>query len=160
MSSSLAEAIRRARRTCELTQGQLGMRIGLRGRAIYRWERDLSVPTKRNQQALVAAIGSVNHEAAAKLAAAMAGEGVQVSALAASASLSTEVDHNIERAVFAMADELDLAPRRVRASLARLFKRLRDANTTLDAAHQQLDAWNKQTQALSQSDALGGDHDH
>jgi hypothetical protein len=46
-----------------------------------------------------------------------------------------------ELAVFALADDLDLPPRRVRGSLARLLRRLRTANVTLDAAERLLEEW-------------------
>jgi hypothetical protein len=45
-------------------------------------------------------------------------------------------------AILKMPDDLDLPARRVRGSVARLFKRLRAANNfSLDAAQQQLEGW-------------------
>jgi hypothetical protein len=63
----------------------------LKGRAVYRWERDESAPSKRNRAAL--------------------------------------------------ADELDLPPRRARGALKRLVVRLSAANPTLDAVRKGLEEW-------------------
>jgi len=47
----------------------------------------------------------------------------------------------IELALFSMADELDLPARRVRDSLMRLLRRLREVNVTLEVAQRQLEEW-------------------
>lgn len=72
MPSKLAQSIRAARRAVGLTQDQLGRRIGLKGRAVYRWERHEATPSKRNQSAMLTAIRSVNPEVATWLTTAMA----------------------------------------------------------------------------------------
>jgi transcriptional regulator with XRE-family HTH domain len=146
MPTTMTKAIRSARRTAGLTQEQLGGRLGLKGRAIYRWERGDSTPSQRHRRALVTAIGAVNAKAAAALAAALAVEGKESSASAAEAQLAPApalIDGKValELAVFSMADELDLAPRRIRGSLLRLLKRLREANITFEAAQAQLEEW-------------------
>jgi transcriptional regulator with XRE-family HTH domain len=146
MPSVLAQAIRDARLAAGLTQEQLGRRLGLKGRAIYRWERDENGPTKRNRAALIAAINAVNRQAAAKLAVAIEGEGgdgaVATAAPApqpAAPAISAPVA--LELALLGMADELDLPPRRVRGSLVRLLKRLGEANLSLETTRRQLEAW-------------------
>jgi hypothetical protein len=55
-------------------------------------------------------------------------------ALVASAAAGTNVDLTLERAVFAMADELDLAPRRVRVAVVRLLERMQGNNIPIDVA--------------------------
>ena len=47
----------------------------------------------------------------------------------------------VQHAVFNMADELDLAPRRVRGSLKRLVKRLRGANLSIEVMERRLEEW-------------------
>ena len=47
----------------------------------------------------------------------------------------------VEHAVYAMADELDLPPRRVRHALRRVIKRLRADKLTLDTTENRLDEW-------------------
>ena len=53
--------------------------------------------------------------------------------------LPTGRSDELQLAVFGLADDLDLPPRRVRRPLTRPFERLRAANLTLDAALQQLE---------------------
>jgi DNA-binding XRE family transcriptional regulator len=64
MRSLQGVAIRTARIAAKLTQDQLGHRIGVKGRAIYRWERGATVPTQRNRAALIAAISILDQGAA------------------------------------------------------------------------------------------------
>src|SRR5688572_19513210 len=73
MTSLHAQAIRAARKAAGLTQDELGRRIGLNGRAIYRWERGDFAPTRRNRSALVTAITPFNTEAGKQLRAALDG---------------------------------------------------------------------------------------
>jgi transcriptional regulator with XRE-family HTH domain len=149
MKSALGPAIREARRAAGLTQEQLGRRLGLEGRAIYRWERSESAPTKRHRSALVTAIQAVNQGAAAKLATAMMNAGVTNVPAIAQPPSPTPVENTtaLELAVFAMADELDLPPRRIRGSLVRLCQRLRTANyASVEGAQSRLELWIANTQ--------------
>jgi transcriptional regulator with XRE-family HTH domain len=144
MSSKLAPAIRTARRAAGLTQQELGMRLGLKGRAVYRWERDASAPAKARRKALVGAIEAVNRDAAAQLAAAFA-EAIAPAAAAAPAPPPTPAPLSgplaLELAIFSMADELDLPPRRLRAALMKLLERMRQANISFEVCERQLAAW-------------------
>jgi hypothetical protein len=47
----------------------------------------------------------------------------------------------LERAVFVLADELDLPPRRARGALKRLVARLREANLNVETVQSLLDEW-------------------
>ncbi len=67
----LGSSIREARSEAGLTQEHLGRRIGLKGRAIYRWERNETAPTARHRVTLIREIHAVNPQAAAKLHAAL-----------------------------------------------------------------------------------------
>jgi transcriptional regulator with XRE-family HTH domain len=67
LRSRLAQAIRRARHAAGLTQEQLASGSGLKGRAVYRWERADSSPTNRQRRALVLAIQAVNPKAVSAL---------------------------------------------------------------------------------------------
>jgi len=137
--SKLAQSIRWARRSAGLTQVQLGKRLGLEGRAVYRWERDQAVPSKRNRAALVTALRAVNVEVATWLERAMATDGNQPAA--APAPPPVDEVAVVEHAVFTMADELDLPPRRVRHALRRLVRRLRENQVTLEVTEKRLDEW-------------------
>lgn len=141
MRSKLGLAIREARRAAGLSQHQLGLRLGLKGRAISRWERSDNTPTKRNLTALLTAVGAVNQAAASSLAVAM-GRDQQAPAVASAVAAPANIEPaTLELAVFSMADELDLPPRRIRGALARLLKRLQIANLSLEETRHQLDAW-------------------
>jgi|SRR5688572_18519576 len=142
MASAVSEAVRGARRAAGLTQAQLAARLGLKPRAVSRWERGKSEPSRRHQRAMVAVIGERNAEAATALAASLGSAGagtgsiaaVPALALVANAAVGTNVDLTLERAVFAMADELDLAPRRVRVAVVRLLERMQGNNIPIDVA--------------------------
>ena len=144
MHSQLAQEIRNARRAAGLTQAQLGTRLGLKGRAVYRWERDASSPTKRHRQALVLAIQAVNPAAANALATffTCAVEGGAASAVVQPvAQPVVDAAAVLESAIYQAADELDLSARQLRVALARLFARLRQASLTLESAGRQIEQW-------------------
>jgi len=63
----LGTPIRDARRAAKLTQDELGRRLGLKGRAIYRWERNETAPSNTHRRALVREVNLFNPEAALKL---------------------------------------------------------------------------------------------
>lgn len=138
--SYLAQSIRWARHSAGLTQEQLGLRLGLKGRAVVRWERDYAVPSKKHREALVNALRAVKPEAAAHLEKAIAIDGGQHIAAAPAPPPIDEVAV-LESAVFTMADELDLPPRRVRQALQRAVKRLRAEKMTMDATEKRLEEW-------------------
>ena len=149
MRAKLGSFIREARREAGLTQEHLGCRLGLKGRAIYRWERDEAAPTGRHRRALIQEVQAVNPEAATKLKAALAVEqgGAGTRASAAAPSLPQPASplptrgacEELELAVLKMADELDLPARRVRRSLARLLDRMRASNLSFEVAQRELE---------------------
>jgi transcriptional regulator with XRE-family HTH domain len=143
----LGRSIREARRAAGLTQEHLGRRLGLKGRAIYRWERDESAPTRRHRRALIEEIRAVNASAAAELLAALTaelskrGKGTSPAPALPAApppAAAPDVHETFEVAVLRMADELDLPARRVRRPLARLFARLRAGDVSLEVAEKEL----------------------
>jgi transcriptional regulator with XRE-family HTH domain len=145
MRSPLARAIREARLSVRLTQTALARYIGLKGRAVYRWERGDSLPRKPVRSLLIRVIQIRSGEAAAKLAAAFESHAARVKGLveAAPAPATPPAKPSgslaLELAIFAMADELDLAPRRLRASLPRLFARVAEAGYSLDSARHEVE---------------------
>jgi len=143
MASKLGPLIRGARRAIGLTQEQLGRRLGLKGRAVYRWERGDAVPTKHHQQALMTAIQAVNPDIATWLSAQMAraAGGPENATPAERADPPIDDAAVLRHVVFVMADDLDLPPRRVRGSLKRAFKRLRETKLGMDTAERRLDEW-------------------
>jgi transcriptional regulator with XRE-family HTH domain len=145
MRSSLARAIREARLAAGLTQEQLGSRLRLKGRAVYRWERDESVPRRRHRAALVTAIHQVNPAAGEALAVALANVSkrslrlVQVPApVVAPPAIDTKL--SFELGLFAFAEELDVPARRARAAMARLHRRWREGGVTFETAERHLQA--------------------
>lgn len=144
MQSSLARAIRDARMAAGLTQEQLGSRLRLKGRAVYRWERDETTPRRRHRAALVAAIQQVNPAAGDALAAALATVSkralhlVEVTAPVAAPPAAVDTKLSFELGLFAFAEELDVPARRTRTALARLLQRWREAGVTFETAARHL----------------------
>jgi len=149
MVSSLAQAIRNARAAVGLTQEALAARLRLKARAISRWEGDRSVPKRRRRAALVATISEVNPEAGAALASAFAsattqrGRLVVLGASPPPAAAPPPLDAKLafELALFALAEELDVPPGRLRSGLVRWQKRCREANVSFEAAQRQIESW-------------------
>jgi DNA-binding transcriptional regulator YiaG len=141
--SHVGAAIRKARTTVQLTQDQLGKRIGIAGRAVHRWEMDRSAPTRRHRQDLVSAIQVLNPVAAAALAEAFNPKTATAAQVAAAQAAPVAINHSeaLAMAVFRIADELDLPARRVRRPLARLIGRLREVGLNLESTQEYLDAW-------------------
>jgi transcriptional regulator with XRE-family HTH domain len=147
MRKKLGQAIREARLTARLTQEQLGRRLGLKGRAVYRWENNDSAPTRRHERELVLALRAVSPAAAASLQAAFAAARPEVTSPSAAtpapqtAAPSITPGEAFALAFFRMADELDLAPRRLRRPLARVLERIGGAGFTLETAQRMLAGW-------------------
>ena len=142
MASKLAQSIRAARRAAGLTQEQLGRRLGLKGRAVYRWENDAAAPSKRNRNALVVALQAVRPDVAAWLSTAIAeAEGSAPAAPAEPAAPPIDEAAVLEYALFTMADELDLPARRVRGALKRFLENLRAGKLTLESTERRLEEW-------------------
>jgi transcriptional regulator with XRE-family HTH domain len=146
MRPKFGQAIRSARKAAGLTQVQLGMRLGLKGRAIYRWERDGSSPTKRHLRELLKVIQAANPQAASMLEALVPNQGKAVGTAANSASSivsplaqpAVEPVAAFERAIYQAADQLDVPASHLRTALAQVFARLHQANVTLERAGQLL----------------------
>jgi transcriptional regulator with XRE-family HTH domain len=66
----LGASIVEARRATGLTQEILGQRLGLQGRAIYRWERNETAPNDRHRRTLIREIYLLNPQAGLALQAA------------------------------------------------------------------------------------------
>ncbi len=154
----LGASILKARRAAGLTQEVLGQRLGLKGRAIYRWERNETAPSDRHRRALIREIHLLNAQAGLELQEALSkltGKTYAVVGYAATqepaprsaqnensaspfvdasprqliaASSTQPASDLLDLAILKMADELDLAPRRARRALSRLLERLRTAN--------------------------------
>ena len=144
MRWTISRAIRTARRECDLTQDQLARRLGVKGRALSRWELGHCKPSKRHRAELLTAFQHVDPEWASWLAnmmGSLAQVGGATQATSEAHPSAPEVDSRavVELAVFTLADELDLPARRVRGPLAKLLVRLRQASLTLDGASRALD---------------------
>ena len=145
-----------------MTQESLGKRLGLKGRAIYRWERNETAPTGRHRPALIREIHLLSAEAGLKLQTALTtltGEsytfvsdpanegspkqspelGVPATPVTASPQQREVIEpkqatrNQLKLAMLKMADELDVSPRQVRRALSRFLERLPGANLTLES---------------------------
>ncbi len=163
----LGASIVEARRAAGLAQETLGQRLGLQGRAIVRWERNETAPNDRHRRALIREIHLLNPQAGLALQAAVSAKTGKAYTVAsepvdAEPSISPAQNDNsksqspflvpapkttetaqtvldvLEFGVLKMADELDVAPRRVRRALSRLLERLREANVTLEPLQREL----------------------
>jgi transcriptional regulator with XRE-family HTH domain len=137
---AIAKWIRWARATLGLTQEQLGRRVGLKGRAIYRWERVGAMPSKRHERALIIAIQAVNPSVASTLADGLAKARALDGKVVAPQAVPSPVPvgATLDLAVFALAEQLDLSPRRLRGPLLAFIKRMRAGTITLEAAEKLL----------------------
>ena len=162
----LGASIRKARRAAGLTQEALGRRLGLKGRAIYRWERNDAAPNGHHRRALIREIYLFSTAAGLQLQAAISElTGKQYTVVGASSnqepapptprdtstspfiaapqlqpSAATQPANDLlDVAILKMADELDIAPRRARRALSRLLQRLRSANFQLGTLEVELD---------------------
>jgi transcriptional regulator with XRE-family HTH domain len=139
---AVGQAIRQARRTVGLTQEQLGQRLGLDGQSVYRWESATATPTKRRERTLIAVFQAIHPPTAAWLLSALtsarASEGKAVGAVVVGPQVPASAA--VELAVYGLAEDLELAPRRVRAALVPFLKRLRSANIATDEAAQVLES--------------------
>ena len=142
-----ARAIRDARQAARLTQEQLAARIGVKASGIGRWERGQATPRKRNRRALIAAIRERHPSAGDQLAAALQGPPAATQP-APSAVVPPPPDPAtlLQLAVFRMADELDLPPRRLRGPLLRLLTRLRRAELNIDDTRAFIEQWMREVE--------------
>jgi len=132
--------IRNARSAAGLTQEQLGKRLGMKGRAVYRWENDESSPTPTHRRELINAIQAVRPAAATTLLEAWVKPKKTIESVPLTTP-ATSPRELLELAVLRMADELDLPARRLRRPLLRLLSRARAANFTIETAEREIEAW-------------------
>lgn len=149
--SPLARALREARQSAGLTQEEFGQQLGLNGRAIYRWERDENAPTDLNLRRALQVIASLDEGAGSKLTVVIANQAALSPADVPAtspipATPAPQMRAVIEHGVFSMADELDVAPRRVRGALSRWLRRVCEANLALEVVQREIDAWNGDAQ--------------
>ena len=123
----VAEYLRAARVAVHLTQGELGRRLGLKARAVSRWERGEVRPSRKNVKRLVERLAEIDAGVAMKLRAALTGEAPPVEP----APPSTEA---LMGAVREAADQLDVPARRARGALAAFLERLEAERFTLETA--------------------------
>src|SRR5688572_30651294 len=137
---AIAKWIRWARSSLGLTQDQLGRRLGLKGRAIYRWERAGAMPSKRHERALITAVQAVNPGVATTLAEGIAKakalDGKTVAAQAVPSPIP--VGTTLELSVFALAEQLELSPRRLRGPLLAFIQRMRASTIAPELAEKLL----------------------
>lgn len=141
------QSIKAARLAAGLTAEQLGARLGRSTSALSRWEVDRTRPPPRQQQALLREISALNRAAGEALKAVLAPP-----PLAAPPPPAPVIDvaREVERALFAFADELDVPARRARGALVKLHRRLREAKVELGQAEARLEEWVRADAASSE----------
>jgi hypothetical protein len=113
----------------------------VKSRAVYRWEAGRALPRPRQRSRLVTALAQYDARAAESLAHAFAAHASGLAELPpAPPPPPPPSPQQLELAVFAMADELDLPPRRLRRALTQLFARARAAGYQLADAERDLTA--------------------
>jgi transcriptional regulator with XRE-family HTH domain len=140
-TAALARAIREARLTLRFTQEALGARVGVKSRAVYRWEAARAVPRPDQRRRLVTELARLDGRVADALARAFAAHACGLSELPAQPAPTPPPDpQQLELAVFALADELDLPPRRLRRGLTQFLTRVLAAHYQLEGAQRALAA--------------------
>jgi DNA-binding XRE family transcriptional regulator len=138
--NTLGPAIWAARRVTMLTQDQLGKHVGVLGRTIHRWERGYRHPSPRHRRALLAAIQVLAPAEAPSLAIGLGLASAPPESPAAPAAAGSNTP-TLELLLLRAADELDLSPRRLRATLSTLFAELSRAGLSLAAVQAKLEQW-------------------
>ncbi len=132
---AVAKALYWARRRVRLTQAQLGALVGVKWRAVSRWEISKATPTKAKMGKLVAGLERYDAATARTLAQAL---GVEV---ALAPPPPAPVSEALRAAVLRLADDLDVSPGRARKAVAALLERTRAAHFTVEGAAADLAAW-------------------
>lgn len=130
----VGRAIRLARRSAGLTQAQLGLRLGLKPRAIMRWETAQSAPSRPHRRQMLLAIQMHHAAAAATLGQAfdtafpprLRGQGARAAAIATTTAPPPEIPAKtkVELFIARAADDLDVTSKRLLGVLVRLHEAL------------------------------------
>lgn len=137
---AVAAALQRARVSARLTMTAMGALVGVGGRAVARWERSLSTPSKATMLRLVSELRRYDVAAATTLARALA---VEPALPPAPPPPSPEA---LRAAVLEVADRLDAAPSKTRRALGALFDQILAAHFTLEGATAALAAWSREVE--------------
>jgi DNA-binding transcriptional regulator YiaG len=134
----VGRAIRLARRSAGLTQAQLGLRLGLKPRAIMWWETAQSAPSRPHRRQMLLAIQMHHAAAAATLGQAfdtafpprLHGQGARAAAIATATTTATApppeipAKTKVELFIARAADDLDVTSKRLLGVLVRLHEAL------------------------------------
>ncbi|MFO0549265.1 MAG: helix-turn-helix transcriptional regulator [Polyangiaceae bacterium] len=143
IKKEIGPLLRRARLAAGLTQAALGVRIGVGGLTVCRWELGRFAPTRRNFEAIVAHLRTIRPDVADYLWGEATGN-------PAPAPPPPSVPA-LRAGVLELADVLDASPRRARAAVERLFAALVAERFTLAGAHGAVEAWIAEVEGRSQS---------
>jgi transcriptional regulator with XRE-family HTH domain len=134
----VGKAILKARGALRLHQSELGAQAGVSFRTIARWENGYRVPTEKQLDALLRAVIPYDEELAETIAAAAGASLVSLGLVTpppppppARVPPSKE---SVEHAVFLAAEEIDVAPARMRMPMAKLLRRLDALGATWEEA--------------------------
>lgn len=144
-------AIRAARRAIGMTQAQLGQRAGVKGQAVYRWERDDAVPSRRTQRELVAVVRAVHAAAATRLAIALGLEQAPPPPAPPAEPVLTG-SAAFETGMYMLADVLDVPIARLRSGFARFLSFAGARHVQLGQLPAMLEHW-QERHALQEAQA-------
>jgi transcriptional regulator with XRE-family HTH domain len=140
--SDAARALRAARRGLGLSQGELGARVGYSGRHLCRWEGDEIEVAWQAREPLLAALANapLEHRTALRralgLPEAAPNLGTNDGAMKSGNASGTKVDEaaSLDGLLYAAAEDLDVSPKRLRATFARLLAELLRTGMSLEKA--------------------------
>ncbi len=138
MAASLTLLLLRARHVLDLTQSQLGPKLGSSERTSQRWERGESTPLPSQLQDLAALVYAGDPDLAGELAV-QGGSTLEALGLVPPTP-GPEVAHVVDSIVCAAAEAIDLSPRAVRSALSAAFTRARRLGLSLDVVEETLRA--------------------
>jgi transcriptional regulator with XRE-family HTH domain len=141
---AVGRALREARLDARLTQAQLGARLGVGEQAGLRWETARCLPRRRMRARLVEELARLSPKAGEAMRSAVRSldpapvQPVAAPVPARPAPPSGEVA--LELGLLALAEELDVSPRKLREALRGFLGRVGQAGFSLGSAYQALAA--------------------
>jgi transcriptional regulator with XRE-family HTH domain len=138
-SKAFAQALRSVRKSLGESQDTFGARLDVARRTLTRWEIRGELPPMAQRKHLATVLGDVRRDLQDELLESLE-LGDEFAALVSERAPDTQPRDpaaalaGVDAAVLAMAEELDVGPRKLRAALTRLLVRLEAAGLSLAAA--------------------------
>jgi transcriptional regulator with XRE-family HTH domain len=140
---AVGRALREARLDARLTQAQLAARLGATEQAVLRWETARCLPRRKMRARLVEELGRLSPKAGEAMRSAVRSldpAPVQPVAAQVPAPAPPSGEVALELGLLALAEELDVSPRKLRGALRGFLGRVGQAGFSLGSAYQALAA--------------------